>query len=195
MWLGLLTLSPTGTARYQTKEDIALNNTNIPIILDIEASGFGPESYPIEIGIAFMNEETRCFLIKPERHWTHWDEQAQSVHHIDPQVLRDKGSAAKEVAEQINTLLYGKTVYTDAWCFDYSWLNLLFHTMELPMRFRLESVLTLLPEEALTTWNATKTNVINRLGRQRHRASVDARVIQLTYLSLAERFASDYSMM
>ena len=34
-----------------------------PDIIDIEASGFGPDSYPIEIGVALSSGEKYCSLI------------------------------------------------------------------------------------------------------------------------------------
>lgn len=36
-----------------------------PFILDVEASGFGCESYPIEIGLALEKENRYCSLIIP----------------------------------------------------------------------------------------------------------------------------------
>ncbi len=53
-----------------------------PIILDIEASGFGRSGYPIEIGYALPDGQTWCSLIRPEPEWTHWDPSAEAVHHI-----------------------------------------------------------------------------------------------------------------
>jgi hypothetical protein len=36
-----------------------------PFIIDVEASGFGAESYPIEIGIALAEGSKYCALIIP----------------------------------------------------------------------------------------------------------------------------------
>jgi hypothetical protein len=45
-----------------------------PIIIDVEASGLGHGSYPIEVGFALADGETHCRLIKPEEDWQHWFE-------------------------------------------------------------------------------------------------------------------------
>ena len=42
-----------------------------PFIMDIEASGFGPDSYPIEVGLALGDGSRFCSLIVPAEHWTH----------------------------------------------------------------------------------------------------------------------------
>ena len=40
-------------------------------IIDLEASGFGSSSYPIEVGIVLPNGQTYCSLIVPEPDWRH----------------------------------------------------------------------------------------------------------------------------
>ena len=50
-----------------------------PTVLDIEASGFGRGSYPIEIGYCLPNGDTFCTLIKPEPEWQHWDAEAEKL--------------------------------------------------------------------------------------------------------------------
>ena len=53
-----------------------------PPILDIEASGFGPGSYPIEVGFVTSDGKAWCSLIRPESDWRHWDEKAAAMHGI-----------------------------------------------------------------------------------------------------------------
>ena len=53
-----------------------------PSIMDIEASGFGRSSYPIEVGYVLGDGSSFCTLIRPLPSWTHWDASAESVHHI-----------------------------------------------------------------------------------------------------------------
>jgi hypothetical protein len=48
------------------------------------------------------------------------------------------------------------------------------------MLFRLESVRKLLTEEEAARWAPAREEVAARLGLERHRASGDARVLQLT---------------
>ena len=56
---------------------------NMPLstpVIDIEASGFGLSSYPIEIGLVLANGATYCALVKPHTSWGHWDRGAEKVH-------------------------------------------------------------------------------------------------------------------
>ncbi|MEN9630469.1 MAG: hypothetical protein RJA10_3697, partial [Pseudomonadota bacterium] len=82
-----------------------------PCILDIEASGFGRHSYPIEVGYVRSDGHARCTLIRPPPHWTHWDPGAEQVHHIKRDLLLQHGRAADEVARMLNHDLGGLTVY------------------------------------------------------------------------------------
>jgi hypothetical protein len=91
-----------------------------PIILDIEASGFGRSSYPIELGYTLPDGQTWCSLIRPEPDWTHWDNSAQAVHHISQDLLLSRGRYVREVASLLNQNLGGQIAYSDGWGHDYS---------------------------------------------------------------------------
>ncbi|MSQ66623.1 MAG: hypothetical protein EXR83_00310 [Gammaproteobacteria bacterium] len=153
-----------------------------PVILDIEASGFGRGSYPIEIGVALDSGRSECFLIKRELDWTHWDPAAASLHGISPGLLLTSGRPPREVAQRLNQLLTGLTVYSDAWGTDSSWLALLFERAELPQHFRLDALVGLLSEAEKTIWAESKVFVRNDLRLTRHRASADALILQAAYL-------------
>ncbi len=155
---------------------------NLPIVLDIEASGFGSGSYPIEVGLITGEGLAYCTLIKPESEWQHWDKQAEALHRIRRQQLLDIGKDIKMVATELNELLGGKTVYSDAWGNDMSWLALLFECAMVPQRFRLESINVLLREEQKVLWDRTKQQVVTEMELSRHRASSDAKIIQQTYI-------------
>jgi hypothetical protein len=160
---------------------------NAPIIIDVEASGFGPGSYPIEVGVALEDCSTRCFLIRPASGWTHWDAEAEHMHGISRKLLLSHGQSARDVAEQLNELLLYKLVYSDAWGHDQSWLALLFDTAGLPRRFRMESLRRLLDEEHLDHWYTEKDAALNDLDNVRHRASNDALILQRTLLGTLSR--------
>ena len=102
-----------------------------PTVLDVEASGFGRHSYPIEVGYVLPDGKTYCTLIRPEPNWTHWDPQAEHLHHIARETAVARGRPASEVAQMLNTHLRGQTVYTDGWANDYSWLAALFEVADL----------------------------------------------------------------
>jgi len=159
-----------------------MQNNDIPIILDVEASGFGKGSYPIEVGFALPDKNTFCSLIKPLGSWTHWSLGAEEVHGISRETLQQCGHPVKEVAEQLNHHLANKTVYSDGWGYDLSWVSLLYEAAGLPMNFQIETLYTLLHEDQLVLWEKTRNEVISDLGIKRHRASSDARIIQETFI-------------
>lgn len=156
-----------------------------PCIIDIEASGFGRRSYPIEVGYVMADGRTRCTLIRPPSHWTHWDEGAEHVHGITREVLMRHGRPADEVARMLNGDLAGQTVYCDGWAHDYTWLQVLFDEADSAPAFKLESVRMLLPETALAHLSELQRAALSELGVQRHRASNDARALQIAVLRAA----------
>jgi hypothetical protein len=155
-------------------------STQTPTILDVEASGFGRSSYPIEIGFVLPDGHAYCTLVRPEPLWIHWDAQAERLHHISRALLQARGMPAREVAQTMNTRLQGQTVYTDGWANDYSWINTLFDAANITPSFRLENLRALLSEAQADLWHTVKAQVNAERGAHRHRASSDARVLQLT---------------
>lgn len=154
---------------------------NKPYIIDIEASGFGPESYPIEIGIMMEPGREFCSLLLPRKEWTYWDCEAEKVHRIPRDILETYGHPLHEVAFSLNALLENQTVYSDAWVTDKDWLTKMYYATAVPQRFTLSSLELLLSEAQMQIWDETKLHVIEALGLPRHRASADARIIQETY--------------
>ncbi len=167
-----------------------MKNSDNPIILDIEASGFGKGSYPIEVGFALPDKSTFCSLIIPLQSWTHWSLGAQEVHGISRETLMQRGHPVEEVAEQLNYFLGDKTVYSDGWGYDMSWVSLLYEAAGMPMKFKIETLHTLLHEEQLLLWEKTRIEVIKDLGIQRHRASSDARIIQETFIRTRNKLSN-----
>lgn len=153
-----------------------------PIVLDIEASGFGRGSYPIEVGVALPDSGLWVQLIKPAPHWTHWQASAERVHGIARAKLESRGAGIREVAMELNSLLSQRTVYTDGWGVDRSWLALLFEEAGVMQRFRLESIYTLLDEPQLDAWTDNRAKVIELTGMTPHRAGTDALLVQRTFL-------------
>jgi hypothetical protein len=153
----------------------------LPTIMDLEASGFGSGSYPIEVGVVCDNGQTYCSLIQPQPEWTHWNCSSEAVHGITREILAAHGKPARQVAETLNSLLAGQCVYSDAWGMDSSWLGKLFEYAGVRQTFRLESLRALLSEEQAAIWHPTKDAVLVELDIRRHRASTDALVLQRTY--------------
>lgn len=149
-----------------------------PCVLDIEASGFGGRSYPIEIGFVLPDGRGVCTLVRPPDHWTHWDPAAEAVHGIQRMLLLRHGRPVTEVARLLNEGLADRTVYSDGWANDYVWLARLFDEAGVAQAFRLEHLRCLLSEAEAERFAAVRTAVEQRTHLGRHRASSDARVLQ-----------------
>ena len=152
----------------------------LPCVMDIEASGFGRGSYPIEIGFVLPDGSAYCTLILPDETWTHWDEHAERVHGISRSLLQRHGRSAAEVATELNHRLGGRAVYCDNWAPDYAWLARLFDSASIRPSFRLRHLRELLSESAAERFDDTREIVARNLQLRRHRASSDARVLQLS---------------
>ncbi len=154
----------------------------LPTVLDIEASGFGRGSYPIEVGIARADGSTCAFLVQPLPEWVHWDPKAELLHGISRGRLQREGYPLRQVARWLNDEL-GETgiAYSDSWGYDNTWLSLLFHHAGMLPAFRLEALRILLTERQQELWSLTKETLIEEVGIHRHRAGDDARLLQLTY--------------
>jgi hypothetical protein len=160
-----------------------------PPILDIEASGFGLGSYPIEIGIVMPDGRAWCSLVRPEPGWQHWDPSAAVVHNITREQLQQHGRPALEVAEALNDWLEGQVVYSDAWAHDYTWLNRLFDAADRTPHFKLDNLRALLSDAEAATWHDLKRQVATGMTLERHRASSDARLLQSTLLAVRQQAA------
>lgn len=154
----------------------------IPAIIDVEASGFGPGSYPIEIGIALPNGATHCFLIKPLPEWTHWDQEQVSIHQIQHSILTTHGKPAEEVAVAINDLLRGQMVYSERWGMVTTWISQLYYAARVPQMFMLESLRSLIHENIIDSWENQHQTTVDSMELTRHRASSDALVVQKTFV-------------
>ncbi len=157
----------------------------LPCVLDIEASGFGGASYPIEVGWVLADGRAHCRLVRPPPHWLHWDGSAERVHGIARATLLAHGQPPADVAARLNADLAGHTVYCDGWAHDYTWLAALFAEAGAAPAFRLESVHALLPQGALAQLDQARRQALAELGLTRHRASNDARALQRALAQVA----------
>jgi hypothetical protein len=153
-----------------------------PIILDVESSGFGVGSYPIEIGLVLPKGQTFSYLIRPEPEWLHWDAEGEATHGISRTQIEQEGLPVRFVAQALNDLLRGEKVYSDGWGYDSTWLSLLYEHAKLPQLFQLECLTRLMTEKQFSIWDETKRQVIAEVELQRHRADNDAVILQKTFL-------------
>jgi hypothetical protein len=157
-----------------------------PITLDVEASGFGRGSYPIEIGLCFPDGSSVAYLICPAEDWTHWDESAEAVHGIDRARLLAEGRSVVEVAALLNGHLAGNRVFSDAWSFDASWVARLFDAAGFSQHFRIDTIRSLLDEAMLEVWQMARDEVLEQDGPLAHRAAVDACLLQRSLVRARE---------
>ena len=153
-----------------------------PAIIDVEASGFGCDSYPIEVGLVMADGRRYSKLITPYEEWQHWSEQAQAIHHINRSDLYQYGHDGAEVCGELNEFIAGATLYSDAWVYDKPWLEKLFFRARIPMTFSVSPIESIMKEAQFDYWDETKKAVVTRFELQRHRASQDALLIQQTFL-------------
>lgn len=153
----------------------------LPSIIDVEASGFGAHSFPIEIGVVREDGARFCKLILPLDDWTHWDQEAEALHGISKSNLLEYGTHAIDVCQQLNEFVGSSTMHSDGWVVDQPWLSKLYASACVQMTFRLSPLESLLREYHLLQWDDIKQDVTREFGGSRHRASVDAMIIQQTY--------------
>jgi hypothetical protein len=158
--------------------------TTAPCVIDIEASGFGRGSYPVEIGFVRADGSARCTLIRPPEDWTHWDGSAERLHGLTRELLLRHGRPAAEVAALLNDELAGSSVYCDNWAHDYAWLARLYDCADCSPSFRLRHLRELLSEAQAAQWDRACAEARAELGVDRHRASHDARILQHAWARL-----------
>jgi hypothetical protein len=155
-----------------------------PAVLDIEASGFGRDSYPIEIGFVTADGAAACTLVRPEPGWTHWDPAAEAMHGIRRDTALKHGRSAAEVARWLNSALAGQVVYCDGWAHDYAWLGALYEAAGQQPAFRLEHVVRLLSSAQAERLGPLRQAAWSAAPGTRHRASSDARLLQRALASV-----------
>lgn len=157
----------------------------LPCVIDIEASGFGRGSYPIEIGFVLPDGRTMCRLVKPVEGWTHWDGAAERLHGLTRDLIERHGQPAEVVAALLNDHLRGSTVYCDNWAHDYAWLAILYEVAGCSPTFRLRHLRELMDDRQASLWDAACASArAQQGGNARHRASQDARLLQQAFASL-----------
>ena len=162
----------------------------VPSIIDVEASGFGAASYPIEVGVVLEDGSRYCSLIAPAKEWTFWKEEAEKIHHISREMLHKHGKPIKEVAKELNAFLSGQTVYSDGWVVDSPWVRQLYYTAHTEQVFKVSPLEMILTEPQMEIWHETKDVLLKNCEHKRHRASFDASIIQQTFVKTAQLIQS-----
>ena len=115
-------------------------------ILDVEASALGPESFPIEVGMALIRGPSEPIgvgakLIRPTTDWIEagvWSKSSEAVHGIPLEVVKREGEPVEQVCDWLNGLLGSNTIVaTDAPRYDQDWLDTLFEAAGREQKFRI----------------------------------------------------------
>ena len=157
----------------------------IPIIIDIgKHPALVAAATPLRLVLSTTRGSAICSLIKPLPEWTAWDESAFSIHGISRSYLEHHGKPAELVANELNALLVGKQVFSDGWVADQFWLNTLFQALGM-WPILLSPMEGIKPSPA-RCWDQTLSRLREQHNEQRHRASSDAYLIQLAFITSAK---------
>ncbi len=173
----------------RTANGFASNGHQRPPIVDVEASGFGSNSYPIEIGIVLNTGQRFSYLIKPYTDWVHWDTEAEALHGISREQLDVEGRNPVEVACELNEVLFGQTLYSDAWVVDKPWIETLFNRAQIKRQFFVSPIEAITSEQQLEDWSYAKNRLTEEFGRKIHRALNDAMLIQETFVATQNSYS------
>ena len=160
-----------------------------PIFLDIEASGLGPDSWPIEIGLAWITP-TGCIdsaarLIAPDPAWPEhgWSGDSARIHCIPRTRPDTEGIAAREVATWLVEMLDGRAALCDAPEFDGKWMMRLLDRLDArqdaasaapwPIHWQ-EALIAHKPEEVSYDRALRRAETLGRRLPVPHRADADA---------------------
>lgn len=151
------------------------------IFLDFEASALRG-GFPIEIGWAEVLPDrtivTESHLILCER-WMgrldRWDPAAEALHRISRQRLVEHGRSPEEVANRVNEVLAGATIYIDS-PFDRDWATILFAEAGIGQRFSFGDVDAAFQGEEIDTMAYRYARgMVDRAQPMTHRAAEDAK--------------------
>ncbi|GAB1256611.1 3'-5' exonuclease [Aurantivibrio plasticivorans] len=156
-------------------------------IIDVEASGLHPDSYPIEIGV-LIDGEVHCWLIKPSESWTFWDDHAEEIHGISRNQLQEEGLDAYQVANELNGVMDGTDgiLYSDAASWDYGWLQTLFQSTGVHQTFHIHPLSEVIPEDKVRDYNIHFERLVHSDEYNHHRAEDDVQMIYQAYCDTME---------
>lgn len=157
--------------------------TTGPPLIDIEASGLHPTSYPIEVAVR-VNGTMHSWLIRPEQHWTHWDEEAERLHGLSRELLHREGLSADVVAEELNSVFSGPQaiVYSDVAHWDDAWLTRLFDAAAVQRRVEVRPIQGLLSVTSLAEFQLALPAIQRANETRRHRAAADVELLLQAFL-------------
>jgi DNA polymerase III epsilon subunit-like protein len=160
---------------YKLRKKLKMHTARF--VIDIEASGLGPGSFPIEVAAHEVGNERRSstWLIRPEAGWSRrsWDETAEDLHGISYDTLCVKGVPARDVCSALRAFIGEAKLFSDAHFADQTWLAKLYEAEWPPQRgMTISSIQTAVPLDQRAALN----DALEMLDRP-HNALEDARII------------------
>lgn len=155
--------------------------------IDLEASGLGAKSWPVEVGWTFEEGEPVSILVRPDATWSDdsWDPQAEKLHGLERARLEREGREARDICLVLNEALADAEVYSDAPDWDGFWLYRLFSAGRVRQAFALHDYGRLM-RPLVAGRDQSLFARAARLAPRRHRAADDARHLQTLYRLAAE---------
>jgi hypothetical protein len=152
---------------------------------DLEASGFGSNSYPTELGWAVVQEDGSVLgdsmLIRPPARWTTyanaWSAPSEALTGISRQMLDRDGLSPAEVMKRFLVAVEGCELFADEPDFDHHWLGMLAEAALVDLDGRKIGNAKTLIEEA-----GGKGALAGEPDGPRHRAGPDARRLALVFV-------------
>lgn len=102
------------------------------VFVDFEASSLGKRGFPVEVGWAAEDGTEEGYLIRPAPDWEDWSSEAEAVHGLSLERLRQEGTAHDVVARRMVEVLSGHDLYASAPSWDGQWLSRLLRAAGLP---------------------------------------------------------------
>lgn len=149
--------------------------------IDFESSGLSPDSYPIEIAVAY-SPDTYVKLIKPAYYWEYWDQNAQELHKITQAELLANGSDIEELTDELNDLFSKKILWADS-NYDKMWMDNLYEAANKEMTFKVGNIYSCIP-------HLYQPLLLQEIGSTiEHRALPDALRIEKAWYSFMEKYS------
>lgn len=150
--------------------------------IDLEASGLGSKSWPVEVAWTFTEGPPAAFLIRPDEAWPDeaWEEGAEALHGISRDDLRRDGVSIREVCTALNQALAEAEVFSDAPDWDGFWLIRLFTAGGVRQEFSIHDYAKLVSPIIADQGKEILARAAH-LAPRRHRAGADVTHLQTLY--------------
>ena len=165
--------------------------TEIPfdrfVFLDFEASGLGPQSWPIELGVSWIAPDLKVHtysnLVRPSGDWAEdgWSPESAAVHGIPRRDL-DAAPSVDVVARDFLTILGNRIALSDVPGLERFWLETLLEAAQLVNTVEIRDF-------KVTMSKTFSSAVMDHVFAQRtldgitHRAGADSRRLALLWLA------------